>query len=134
RGGQGIVFRASNARLHDRLLAYKQYHEDVVDEIDFDVIRRLITVLLAQSSSVAELLLHRTAWPVALVRRGARFTGVLMPMASKPFFGNAGSPPRTVLSRMEYLLNSSDMHAYRSLALGPKRRLTLLLHFAQPMT
>ncbi len=129
RGAQGKVYRAPNAQLHAIPLAYKAYHDDFLPKVNFEALEALIALLPSQQSVPPEALLARAAWPVALVRDGPRLAGFLMPVAPKPYFGRVSQ--KTVLSRVEFLLNPASMRAYRGLALGPRRRVQFLVHFAE---
>jgi hypothetical protein len=133
---QATIFRTAKAVLSGVPLAYKQYSEKHRTTVSFGVLTRLTGILFELPADLADDLLTRAAWPVALVRDGGSFSGFLMPEARSEFWGkvqHANNELTDVTARLEYLLNPEGSAAYGLLDLSNDDRIVLLGHVADSM-
>lgn len=68
--------------------AYKEYHNDKVDEVDVSVLREMVAFLSSLPFTDGASLVARAAWPICLVEERSKIAGFLMPCIPHQFVIN----------------------------------------------
>jgi sugar lactone lactonase YvrE/serine/threonine protein kinase len=133
-GGQGVVYRAPNAKTtFAASMVYKQYEAQVLAGIDFTALAAM-PALVEESLSYAEAerLISIAAWPCAIVQDGGTPTGFVMPAIPEQFTidlttAKAATP---TTAEFQHLLNHPSVLAARGITIDDVQRFTLLREVA----
>jgi len=135
-GGQGIVYRAPTVRsTYARSMVYKEYKSVALVSLDVDALSAMPGFLEALPYADGARLISLAAWPCAIVEKGGKTTGFLMPSIPEEFFTeiwtNRPTPSR-VMAEFQHLLNDPNILAmrFRGSVITEPQRLELLLELA----
>lgn len=129
-GGQGVVYRAPNAKTtFAASMVYKEYKPQVLAEIDFGTLATMPALVEGSLTyGQAERLIEIAAWPCRIVETAGVPTGFVMPAIPDQFVIELitvkGASPTT--AEFQHLLNHPSMLAARGIDLDDVQRCTLL--------
>ncbi|GHB05897.1 hypothetical protein GCM10010512_41640 [Streptomyces thermoviolaceus subsp. thermoviolaceus] len=130
KGGQGTVREIERLRINGSWpVAYKEYTPEALRQLRTDVLERMVAFLPAQPAAVGEWLARNTAWPAALVTRGADVSGFLMRQIPDEFFLTMPSGDRKTAG-FEFLLNELSYVRRIVGEVSPRQTMGLLLALA----
>ncbi|MDQ1248004.1 MAG: hypothetical protein QG597_2376, partial [Actinomycetota bacterium] len=115
-GGQGVVYRApSVSTIFAKSMVFKEYKTATLASLDVAALEAMPSFLESLPYIEGAELIGRAAWPCALVERGSRVVGFLMPAIPDDFYTElwTAKGPSRVMAEFQHLLNEPQVLSMR---------------------